>query len=53
MSRTHHHKKGDCSAIKKNKAGCKSIPRKEWREGKLMNRYTRRVTLLEEIRISI
>jgi hypothetical protein len=51
MTRTHHHRKGDCSSIKKNKSGCKSIPRKEWREGSLFLKAQRSKILKEEIKL--
>lgn len=50
MSRTFIHRRGDTLKIKKNHAGAKRVPRKEWMEGKLNNRFFRRYFALEEIK---
>ncbi len=50
MTRTINHRKGDTSAIKKNKAGSKRIPRKEWCDGKLRNKYARKEFGFEQIK---
>jgi hypothetical protein len=44
-----NHGRGDKFWCKKNHAGSKRVPRKEWCEGKLANKLARKHELLEEI----
>jgi hypothetical protein len=49
MTRTKNHQKGDNVWNKKNRAKCKRIPRKPWKEGKLINKNARKIHGLEAI----
>jgi len=53
MSRTKNHSNGDKVRIKKNRSGCKSIPRKEHREGALNNKYLKKKDLAERITMAL
>lgn len=50
MSKSENHSKGDRFWVKKNRAGSKRIPRKEWCADLLQNKQFRRLMKLEEIK---